>query len=109
MPDQYNVAILQIDSTSRNQFFRHNKETLQFMVDNDFTILNNYVKVGDNSAINTFALLAGKVFEVEIRNVSGYVERRDYLNENETMEDITDYVTFAFDVMKGMVIYISIC
>ncbi|KAI6190396.1 hypothetical protein M3Y97_00113100 [Aphelenchoides bicaudatus] len=57
--NRYSIAILQIDSTSRNQFFRHAPKTLRFMHQNGFQILNGYTKIGDNSAINSMALLAG--------------------------------------------------
>ncbi|CAD5232500.1 unnamed protein product [Bursaphelenchus xylophilus] len=96
----YSLAILQIDSTSRNAFVRHCPKTLRFMLENGYDFLHGYTKIGDNSAINTLALLSGKVFEPEIRNLSGYVDKRDFLDEDETLGNFQKLVPFLFNVMK---------
>jgi hypothetical protein len=43
--EQFNVAIIAIDSTARNQFVRHMPLTLEFMTENEFETLNGYNKV----------------------------------------------------------------
>jgi hypothetical protein len=99
--DRYNIAILQIDSTSRNQFYRHMPRTLEFMRQHDFQILRGYTKIGDNSAINTLALLAGKAFEVKYRGLDQLLNKDQYLNENQTFDDIFKHVEMVFDGMKN--------
>jgi hypothetical protein len=100
--DRYSIAILQIDSTSRNQFFRHAPKTLRFMHQNGFQILRGYTKVGDNSAINSMALLAGRAFEAKYRALDTLLEKNQYLDANQTFDDIFKHVEFLFDQMKSL-------
>ncbi|KAI6186312.1 hypothetical protein M3Y98_00119500 [Aphelenchoides besseyi] len=98
--DRVSIAILQIDSTSRNQFYRHMPRTLQFMRQNEFQILRGYTKSGDNSAINTLALLAGMGFETKYRGLDSFLKPGQFLNENQTRDDILKYVDMVFNRMK---------
>lgn len=44
-PDKYNIDIFILDSTARNQFFRHMPLMLQFMRRLDFKFLHGHTKV----------------------------------------------------------------
>ncbi|KAI6225505.1 hypothetical protein M3Y99_01332700 [Aphelenchoides fujianensis] len=91
--NRLNVAILQIDSTSRNQFFRHMPHTLEFMNRTGF-------QVGDNSAINTLTLLGGMGFELEYRGLDAFLKEGQFLNENQTRGDVFKHVDFVFWKMQ---------
>lgn len=71
------------------------------MHQNDFQIMRGYTKVGDNSAINSMALLAGRVFEAKYRALDTIVDEDQFLNENQTFDDIFKHVEFLFDQMKS--------
>ncbi|KAI6199219.1 hypothetical protein M3Y96_00603200 [Aphelenchoides besseyi] len=74
----FSVSILVLDSTSRNQFYRHAPMTLKFMRENGFLVLNGYNKVNDNSAVNLTPLLAGKSFDVKFYG-NGKLLRKDMI------------------------------
>uniref|UniRef100_A0A915CY41 Uncharacterized protein n=1 Tax=Ditylenchus dipsaci TaxID=166011 RepID=A0A915CY41_9BILA len=63
----YSISIFIIDSAAKSQFYRHMPLTLKFMEENDFQVFQGYTKIGDNSAINLLALLAGMIYEPEER------------------------------------------
>ncbi|KAI6174811.1 hypothetical protein M3Y97_00963000 [Aphelenchoides bicaudatus] len=86
--DRYSIAILEIDSTSRNQFFRHMPHTLRVMRENDFQIMNGYTKVGDNSAINT------------MRSLEVACLMRRQLTQNQTFSNLFDHIKMVYDDMK---------
>ncbi|KAI6240300.1 hypothetical protein M3Y99_00461600 [Aphelenchoides fujianensis] len=105
------LSVLSIDSTSRNQFFRHMPATRRFMRKHDFQILHGYNKVGDNSAINMFSLcelnrrwktrrtpkclVAGKVFDATAHGLDGFTRRRDVqLNDSAIFEDPWKHANF---------------
>jgi hypothetical protein len=70
------------------------------MRQNDFQILRGYTKVGDNSAINSMALLAGRAFEAKYRGLDNLLKKEHFLNENQTFDDIFRHVNMVFDDMK---------
>ncbi|KAH7693573.1 Protein F07C3.3, partial [Aphelenchoides avenae] len=90
--DRYSTAVFVIDSTARNQFFRHMPLTMKFMRDMNFQILHGHTKVGDNSAINLLPILAGKVFDPNPRGMNDIV-RKDMIMNSTAMAD--DFWTHA--------------
>ncbi|KAI6225508.1 hypothetical protein M3Y99_01333000 [Aphelenchoides fujianensis] len=85
--DKYSLSILAIDSTSRNQFFRHMPATLRFMRDHEFQILHGYTKIADNSAVNLLPLFAGKSFDTRVHGMEGLVRPDMTLNDSAIFED----------------------
>uniref|UniRef100_A0A0K0EB62 Sulfatase N-terminal domain-containing protein n=1 Tax=Strongyloides stercoralis TaxID=6248 RepID=A0A0K0EB62_STRER len=69
------ITILAIDSVSRNQFFRHMYKSLDFMLQNNFHILNGYTKIGDNSAVNMMATFSGLTYDTKARWMDDIVSK----------------------------------
>jgi hypothetical protein len=72
------------------------------MRQNDFQILQGYTKVGDNSAINTMALLAGYSFESKYRGLAELLPRKRQLSVNQSHDDIFKHIKMVYDPMKSI-------
>jgi hypothetical protein len=99
-PDKYNIDLFIIDSTARNQFFRHMPLTLEFMRKMDFKILHGHTKVGDNSAINLLPLLSGKVYDVTKRGFDGMARDDMVLTPEMIKEDFWKHSDMLIQIAK---------
>ncbi|KAI6238833.1 hypothetical protein M3Y99_00640200 [Aphelenchoides fujianensis] len=85
------VSILVLDSTSRNQFFRHAPLTLRFMRENGFLVLNGYNKVNDNSAVNLTPLLAGKSFDTKYYGTNRILRKDMVIGDKDVHYDFWEH------------------
>ncbi|KAI6202189.1 hypothetical protein M3Y96_00922100 [Aphelenchoides besseyi] len=98
--ENFSIAILVLDSTSRNQFFRHAPQTLRFMKEQGFQILHGFNKVADNSAVNLLPLLAGKTFSTKFHGNRHLVDESMILSQGMADVDFEHYSKNIIELMK---------
>ncbi|KAI6236218.1 hypothetical protein M3Y95_00134200 [Aphelenchoides besseyi] len=98
--DKYNIEIFVIDSTARNQFFRHMPLTMKFMRKKDFKFLAGHTKVGDNSAINLLPLLSGKVYDTSKRGMVDLVRDDMVITKKMLSEDFWKYSDMLIQIAR---------
>ncbi|KAI6198908.1 hypothetical protein M3Y96_00570300 [Aphelenchoides besseyi] len=96
VPEKFSLSILAIDSTSRNQFYRHMPETLRFMQKHEFQILHGYTKTGDNSLL----AVAGKIFDTKFHGMKGLVRDDMTLNDSAIFADFWKHANFLTKIVK---------
>ncbi|KAI6238834.1 hypothetical protein M3Y99_00640300 [Aphelenchoides fujianensis] len=96
----FSVALLILDSNSRNQFFRHAPQTVKFMRENGFQILHGYNKVADNSAVNLLPLLAGKTFDLKKHGIQHLIRPDMELTPAMIKEDVWKHANMFTKLMK---------
>ncbi|KAI6222947.1 hypothetical protein M3Y99_01480600 [Aphelenchoides fujianensis] len=94
------VSMLVLDSTSRNQFFRHAPLTLRFMRENGFLVLNGYNKVNDNSAVNLTPLLAGKSFDAKYYGTNRILRKDMIIADKDVHFDFWEHADMIVQQMK---------
>lgn len=114
--DKYSIDLIVIDSTARNQFFRHMPLTMKFMRKIDFKFLHGHTKVvlirkidsifmqiGDNSAINLLPLLSGKVYAPDKRGLEGLVRDDMVITSEMLKEDFWKYSDMLIQIARGLI------
>ncbi|KAI6237957.1 hypothetical protein M3Y95_00319800 [Aphelenchoides besseyi] len=96
----FSVSLLVLDSTARNQFFRHAPQTLKFMKEQGFQILHGYNKVADNSAVNLLPLLSGKTFDVKLHGTEHLTRPDMHLTPEMIEDDVWKHVNMIPKLMK---------
>ncbi|KAI6237606.1 hypothetical protein M3Y95_00283100 [Aphelenchoides besseyi] len=96
----FSVALLILDSNSRNQFVRHAPQTLKFMKEQGFQILHGYNKVADNSAVNLLPLLAGKTFDLKKHGIEHLIRPDMHLTPEMIKDDVWKHANMLTKLMK---------